>query len=110
MFLDLIKEFRLRNYENVMDGITQIVIDKHIVSSCMIRLCVSAQACFWYIFGEVPIPSILNDLKMTYEMLNAPKSYEDYLKDVLSFAYEYDDPARIAGFAHALAVFTDDDH
>ena len=93
-----------------MDGITEIVIDRHLVSSCMVRLCVSAQACFWYVFGEVPIPSILNDLKMTYEMLNAPKSYEDYLKDVLTFAFQYDDPARIAGFAHSLAVFTEDDY
>ena len=93
-----------------MDGITEIVIDRHLVSSCMVRLCVSAQACFWYVFGEVPIPSILNDLKMTYGMLNASKSYEDYLKDVLTFAFQYDDSARIAGFAHSLAEFTDDDY
>ena len=110
MFLPLIEDFNLRNYERVLDGITRIVMEKHLVCSCMIGLCVSAQACFWYIFGEVPIPPILNDLKMTYGMLNAPKSYEDYLRDVLTFAFQYDDPARIAGFAHSLAVFTDDDY
>ena len=110
MFRSLIEDFQNRNYEKVMDGITQIVMEKHVVSSCMVRLCVSAQACFWYVFGEVPIPSILNDLRMTYGMVNSPKPYEEYLRDVLTFAFKYDDPARIAGFAHALAVFVDEDH
>ena len=110
MFRNLIEDFQNRNYEKVMDGITQIVMEKHVVSSCMVRLCVSAQACFWYVFGEVPIPSILNDLRMTYGMVNSPKPYEEYLRDVLTFAFKYDDPARIAGFAHALAVFVDEDH
>ena len=110
MFRSLIEDFQNRNYEKVMDGITQIVMEKHVVSSCMVRLCVSAQACFWYVFGEVPIPSILNDLRMTYGMVKSPKPYEEYLRDVLTFAFKYDDPARIAGFAHALAVFVDEDH
>ena len=110
MFRNLIEDFQNRNYEKVMDGITRIVMEKHVVSSCMVRLCVSAQACFWYVFGEVPIPSILNDLRMTYGMVNSPKPYEEYLRDVLTFAFKYDDPARIAGFAHALAVFVDEDH
>ena len=109
MFRSLIEDFQNRNYEKVMDGITQIVMEKHVVSSCMVRLCVSAQACFWYVFGEIPIPSILNDLRMTYGMVNSPKPYEEYLRDVLTFAFKYDDPARIAGFAHALAVFVDED-
>ena len=110
MFRSLIEDFQNRNYEKVMDGITGIVMEKHVVSSCMVRLCVSAQACFWYVFGEVPIPSILNDLRMTYGMVNSPKPYEEYLRDVLTFAFKYDDPARIAGFAHSLAVFVDEDH
>ena len=110
MFDRLIADFQNRNFETVLDGITAIVMEKHVVCSCMVRLCVSAQACFWYIFGEVPVSSILNDLRMTYELLNAPKPYEDYLRDVLTYVYQYDDPARIAGFANALAVFEDDDY